>query len=238
LFYYLSLFKNQKNKILRKVIPVGNRQYLSLLVIILIIAGCNGVRSKKGAGLTAIPRFDSTCLFDGNTLAGWEVTNFGPQGPVYVSNGVIILGMGDGCTGITYKKEFPVIDYRVSLDAKRVSGNDFFCGLTFPVDGSPCTLIVGGWAGPVVGLSCINGSDASENETTRLMSFEQNRWYHISLKVTSDSINAWIDSSRVVTFAIDDKKLSIRPEVELSRPFGIASWKTTAALKNIRLEKL
>jgi len=33
-------------------------------------------------------------------------------------------------------------------------------------------------------------------------------------------------------------ELSIRPEVELSRPFGITSWYTTAELRNIRLEKI
>lgn len=35
-----------------------------------------------------------------------------------------------------------------------------------------------------------------------------------------------------------DDVLSIRPEVALSKPFGIASWYTTAALKDIRLERL
>ncbi len=214
------------------------KRYICLIFIILIFKGCGGNGSKKAVSVTALPRFDSTYLFDGKTLTAWEVTNFGPQGPVYVSNGAIILGMGDGCTGITYKRNFPVMDYKVSVDAKRVSGNDFFCGITFPVDGSPCTLIVGGWGGAVVGLSCINGRDASENETTRLMSFQRDRWYHVSLKVTADSIIACIDSSRVVSFAIDGRKLSIRPEVELSKPFGISSWKTTAALKNIRLERI
>jgi len=34
---------------------------------------------------------------------------------------------------------------------------------------------------------------------------------------------------------VGENHLSIRPEVELSRPFGIASWRTTAALKNIRI---
>jgi hypothetical protein len=143
--------------------------------------------------------------------------------------------MGDGCTGITWKKYFPASDYKISLDAMKVSGNDFFCGMTFPAGKSPCTLIVGGWGGSMVGLSSINGMDASENETTRIMSFLPDRWYHIKLRVTSDSILAWIDSMRVVSFAIDNKRLSVRPEVELSRPFGIASWKTTAALRYIRL---
>lgn len=172
-------------------------------------------------------------LFNGKDLEGWEITNFGPQGPVYVSGDAIILGMGDGCTGVTWKKNFPEVNYEVTLEAKRIDGNDFFCGITFPVEKSPCTLILGGWGGTTVGLSCINGKDASENETTRLRKFEENRWYDIRLRVTDDSIKAWIDRESVVDFAIEDKVLSIRPEVELSKPFGIASWRTTGAVKNI-----
>ena len=104
---------------------------------------------------------DSSFLFNGQNLNGWEITNFGPQGPVYVSGDAIILGMGDGCTGITWKGDFPVSGYEVTLEAKRVEGNDFFCGMTFPAGNMPCTFIVGGWGGTVVGLSSINGYDAS-----------------------------------------------------------------------------
>ena len=181
---------------------------------------------------------DSSSLFDGHTLDGWKITNFGPQGPVYISGGEIILGMGDGCTGITYTRVFPKMNYMVTLEARRVSGNDFFCGLTFPVGLDQCTLIVGGWGGTVVGLSSIDRRDASENETTRLMEFEKNHWYRICLIVKNDSIKAMIDNEIVVDFARENKKLSTRPEVELSKPFGIASWNTTAALKNIRVDKL
>jgi hypothetical protein len=35
-----------------------------------------------------------------------------------------------------------------------------------------------------------------------------------------------------------DRKISIRIEVEPSRPLGIASWSTKAALRNIRIRKL
>ena len=66
------------------------------------------------------------------------------------------------------------------------------------------------------------------------MQFDKNRWYHIRLTVTGKSINAWIDSLKVVDFTIGNRKLSIRPEVELSKPFGITSWNTTAALENIK----
>jgi hypothetical protein len=71
--------------------------------------------------------------------------------------------------------------------------------------------------------------------TTR--QFEKDRWYKIRLKVTGQTIQAWIDNEIVVDFTIDENLLSIRPEVELSKPFGIASWRTTAALRNIKLNK-
>jgi hypothetical protein len=179
---------------------------------------------------------DIISLFDGKTLNNWEKTDFGTQGSVYIDQGSIILGMGEGCTGITWKDDFPRINYEVALEAKRVEGYDFFCGMTFPVQDNPCTLIVGGWGGMVVGLSSIDGLDASENSTTFTRSFTKGRWYHIQLLVTTDSIQAWIDGKKVVNFEIGDHKLSIRPEVELSQPFGISSWYTTAALRNIQLK--
>lgn len=210
-----------------------------VLVLSLALIGCRGGQ-KESADKGVIPELsvDSTLIFNGTDLNGWEITNFGPQGPVYVSGDAIILGMGDGCTGVTWKKDFPLMNYKVSLEAKKVDGNDFFCGITFPVGESPCTFIVGGWGGTTVGLSSINGADASENETTTLQKFEKNVWYKICLIVKPDTIRALIDDKVVVDFAIGDKRLSIRPEVELSRPFGITSWNTTAALRKIRVERI
>jgi len=178
------------------------------------------------------------CLFDGKTLNGWEITDFGTQGPVTVEDGAIILGTGDGCTGVIYKREFPRINYEVTLEAQRVEGTDFFCGMTFPVRDEFCTLIVGGWGGTVVGLSSIDGLDASENSWSRMKTFKNGRWYHIRLRVTDQAITAWIDDYKIVDFPIEDHSLSVRSEVELSKPFGITSWKTTAALRKICLRKL
>ena len=177
-------------------------------------------------------------LFDGETFEGWEITQFGTQGPVDIFDGKIVLGMGDGLTGVTWTKEFSKINYEVSLEAMKISGNDFFCGITFPVNDEFCSFIVGGWGGPVVGLSTIDGIDASENSTKILKKLEKNIWYKIRLQVTSQKIEAWIDNEKVVDFAIEDHKLSIRPEVDLSIPFGIASWNTKAALRNIRVKEL
>jgi hypothetical protein len=211
----------------------------SLLCCLILLNGCSGRKPSPIKEPTIVNEIrDTSMLFDGKTLDGWEITNFGPQGPVYVSGGEIILGMGDGCTGITWKRAFPRTDYEVSLDAKRVAGNDFFCGLTFTAGKDPCTLIVGGWGGATVGLSSINGKDAAENETTTIRNFDKERWYHIRLVVTTEYIKSWIDSVKVVDFKIGGKKLSVRPEVELSRPFGITSWNTTAAIRNIHLERI
>ena len=225
------------------MIKQGGIIRLSVLLLVSLSLCCctarNSTRTDKKESIDEpILISDSSFLYDGKTLEGWEITNFGPQGPVYVSGGSIILGMGEGCTGITWKRGFPETDYRVTLEAKRVSGNDFFCGMTFPVGKESCSLIIGGWGGPVVGLSSIDRKDASENETTRLMQFESDYWYRICLTVTGDTIKAYIDDALVVDFVKGGRTLSIRPEVELSKPFGIASWNTTAALRNIRLEKL
>ncbi len=210
-----------------------------VLLLIILFTCCNaGPKEIREIHINSPAVGDITVNFDGTTRTGWEITNFGPQGPVSVSDDQIILGMGEGCTGITWKGDFPKVNYEVSLDAKRVEGNDFFCGMTFPAGKDPCSLIIGGWGGTIVGLSSINGLDASENNTRKLMKFEKNRWYHIRLAVTGDAIRAWIDSLMVVDFKIGSNKLSVRPEVELSKPFGITSWNTTAALRNIKVTSI
>lgn len=210
-----------------------------VLLGLLTLISCRG-RTTEQNNLIAVEsgQPDSTYIFNGRSLEGWEVTDFGPQGPVSVSGGEIILGIGDGCTGITSTRDIPEINYEVFLEARRKEGNDFFCGLTFPVGKDFCTFIAGGWGGTTVGLSCIDGKDASENETTSLHRFEKSRWYMIRLVVTGKKIEAWIDEEKVVDFETGGKKISVRPEVELSKPLGIASWNTTAGIRNIRLKRL
>jgi hypothetical protein len=174
-----------------------------------------------------------TSLFDGETLKGWEITRFGGEGRVRVQDGVILLPWGETLTGITYQLDFPRFNYEIMLEAKRVQGTDFFCGLTFPVQDSHCTLIVGGWGGTVIGLSSLDGLDASENETGLGKRLVENRWYRIRVRVTQDRIEAWLDEEQVVGVATKGRDVGIRPEVSLSRPLGVAAWQTTAALRNI-----
>jgi hypothetical protein len=177
-------------------------------------------------------------LFDGKTLDGWKATNFGGEGEVRVEEGRILLDFGEPITGLTYQGEFPVSDYEIRAQAMRTDGIDFFCGLTFPVGDTHCSFIAAGWAGSVVGLSCIDGRDASENETTKYMNFENHRWYRFRVRVTDDRIAAWIDDQQVIDLTIQGRKVSVRPEVELSTPLGIAAWQSRAALRELEYCRL
>jgi hypothetical protein len=177
-------------------------------------------------------------LFDGNSLGHWKPTSFGGEGDVTVEGGEIRLAQGNDLTGITWTGEVVRTSYEIELQAKRVSGGDFFCGLTFPVGDAYCSFIVGGWAGAVSGLSSLDGLDASENETTRVRDFAQGRWYTVRVRVTADRIQAWIDDESFADVKTTGRRISIRPEVQDSRPLGIASWRTRAALRAIRLRTL
>jgi hypothetical protein len=177
-------------------------------------------------------------LFDGKALGQWKSTPFGGEGEVRVEDGAIVLERGNDLTGVTWAGPLERIGYEIGVEARRVAGNDFFCGLTFPVGQASCSFIVGGWGGAVTGLSSLDGLDASENETTTVKNFEDQRWYAIRVRVTADRIQTWIDEAVWVDVKTSGRRIGIRPEVEASRPLGIASWRTTAALRNIRLRKV
>ncbi len=177
-------------------------------------------------------------LFDGKSLDGWKLTNFGGEGDVEVKDGKILMEFGSSLTGITYTKDFPKTNYEVSLEAMRIDGNDFFCGMTFPVADSHCSFILGGWGGAVVGLSSIDDRDASENDTTQYYKFDSDKWYKIRLRVTPEKIEAWIDGKVWVDQDIVGKKISTRNEVDLSKPFGISCYETRTGLRHLKLREL
>ena len=180
-------------------------------------------------------------LFDGKSLKNWriaKINDFESHGKVYVKDGAVVLEKGKPASGIVYTGKPPRMNYQLSLDAKRIAGSDFFCGLTFPVNKSYCTLIIGGWGGGSTGLSNVDEASAIDNETTGYTEFKQNQWYNIRLRVTEKKIEAWIDKEQIVELDSGDRKFSIWWEQEPARPLGIATWNTTAALRNIRLQEL
>lgn len=177
-------------------------------------------------------------LFDGRSLGQWQNTEFPGHGDVRIEEGNLILGYGEELSGVHWKGPVLRKDYELTLEAKRVDGHDFFCGLTFPVGAESCSLIVGGWGGGLIGLSSINSFDASENETSTYRDLKDNQWYKIRVRVSPERIEAWIDDDRVVNVEREDRTFSVRLELEYSVPLGIASWRTTAAIRNIEVRSL
>lgn len=189
-------------------------------------------------------------LFDGKSLAGWKVTDFAGHGEITInpkfkgpadtnSAPALIIEMGAILSGVTWTNDPPKGEYELTLDAMKLDGSDFFCALTFPAADSHCSLIVGGWGGSVVGISSVDGMDASENETSKFLSFDKNRWYRISLRVTKAKIEAWIDTDKVIDLVTTDRRISIRAgEIELAEPFGLSVYQTKAAYRNFKIRSL
>jgi len=176
-------------------------------------------------------------LFDGKTLGGWKTTDFAGHGAVEVKEGNLVLEMGATLTGVNLANTngLPQWDYELAVDAMKVDGQDFFCGLTFVVGESCCTFIVGGWGGGVVGISSIDGGDASMNETTKFKGFESKQWYRIRVRVTHARIEAWIGKEKMADVKLEGRRISMRPgEIELNQPFGLATYQTTGAYRNIQ----
>ncbi|MCP4644887.1 MAG: hypothetical protein GY851_30885 [bacterium] len=178
---------------------------------------------------------DELVSADEKTLETWKITPFAGTEGVFKLGDVIYLEQGNDMTGVNWTGTFPRMNYEIALDAMRVDGDDFFCGLTFPVGEDPCTLVVGGWAGTVVGLSCLDYADAYNNETCRVVEFEKAKWYRIRLRVEPERIQAWIDGKQIVDVGIKDRIINVRSEVELSRPLGISTWRTTGAFRDFAI---
>lgn len=178
-------------------------------------------------------------LFDGKSLQGWRETPFSNRGAVRVENGAVFLDAGSPFTGITWTGAFPKNNYEISFEAQRVKGGDFFASLTFPYDDSFGTFVTGGWGGDIIGISSIDGWDASDNETRAYFTFEPGRWYAFRLRVANGSIEAWIDGKRVVNVEIGGRSVGLRyGEIKLSAPLGFASYNTTGALRKLEYKKL
>ncbi|MCS7303758.1 MAG: DUF1080 domain-containing protein [Thermoguttaceae bacterium] len=177
-------------------------------------------------------------LFDGKTLKGWKTPEFGGEGKVEVKDGQIILHAGQTMTGIVYEGKVPTTNYELELEGKRISGSDFFATTTFPVGDSHVSFVTGGWGGTVIGISCVDWRDASDNPTSAFREFKNNQWYKFRIRVTDARIQVWIDGDLVVDLPRKGYKFSTRAECDPCRPLGIASWCTTGAVRNIRIRQL
>ena len=224
------------------------RRWIVALAVVVSLGGPALVAADSGApARPAAAPHPGQSLFDGETLAGWKSSAFDSQAAVKVEHpfrdgsGAIVLEKSSFLSGITWMngKDLPRMNYEISLEAMKLEGNDFFCGLTFPVGESAVTFVVGGWGGMVTGISCIDNSDASDNETSTAREYKPNRWYRIRVRVTPAKLEAWIDDEQVVDFETTGRRLDLRfGDISHSLPLGIAAYETRAALREIWLRRL
>jgi hypothetical protein len=181
-------------------------------------------------------------LFDGKTLKNWKSSDFGADGPVEVEDGTLVVRAGSTLSGVTWTgPKLPTTDYQLDFDAKKLDGSDFFVGVTFPVNDTFASLVLGGWGGSTTGISSINGDDAANNETSSARDFKRGQWYHVTLKVTRDKIQAFLDNDKenpVVDLELEGKKLDTRIDIDAAKPFGLSTYQTSAAYKNLVIKKL
>ena len=64
--------------------------------------------------------------------------------------------------------------------------------------------------------------------------FENGRDYHVLLQVRSDHLTVQLDGQPLLHASLAGRRLSLRPEVELSTPLGIASFATRARVRTLR----
>lgn len=178
-------------------------------------------------------------LFDGKTLEGWKSSPFVGEGKVFVRGGLIVMEKGEKLTGVTFTKgDFPKRDYEVEIVARKLEGNDFFATTTFPVGDQFASLVVGGWGGTLVGISSVNGADASENGFSKNKEFEARKWYTIKVRVGQKRIQTQIDKEQFHDLDTSDARLSVRFEVQPSRPFGVSTYDTLGEIQSVRVRPL
>ncbi len=168
----------------------------------------------------------------------WVVSQFGGDGPVVIKDQLITMGLGDPLTGIRWEAELPKENYEVELEARRREGFDFFCALTFPVGKKHVSFILGGWGGGVVGISSVDGFDASENETTSFRNFKTDRWYKVRARVDANQIQCWIDDKPAAEQIRKGHEFDIRYEMDQCVPLGVAAFQCKSEVRNIRIRKL
>lgn len=176
-------------------------------------------------------------------VGSWEKVVFGGEGEVHIAKTdkggeVIDMLAGDPLTGIRWSGEFPKENYELKLQARRLEGFDFFAAVTFPVGREHCSFVLGGWGGGLVGISSIDGNDASTNQTTQYKEFETNKWYTIRIRVDDKAVRCWIDEDEYAVIPRGENKLSIRFEMDPCLPMGIANYMTRSELRNISMRRI
>jgi hypothetical protein len=196
----------------------------------------------------------------------WKACQFGGEGDVTIKDGVIKLEFGDPLTGVRWEgvfegdkpddgepksknprqlkvnteqaKPLPRDNYELRWECRRDKGWDFVCAFTFPVADSHASLVMGGWGGGITGISSIDGRDASDNETTKFISFDDQQWYNARVRVETEKITVWVDEKQLFDHPRKGHAFDIRFEMDLCTPLGIANYQCESQIRKIQIRRL
>ena len=203
-----------------------------------------GVALAGMLGVCAAGAGEPVSLFNGKDLSGWKVAAFDGGGAVTVlADGAVSCGRGDPMSGIAYTNPVPTMSYELRLEVMRVEGSDFFVGLTIPVEENFCTVIIGGWGGGLCGVSSVNYMDASESPWSRGVSFEDNRWHTLRVRVMPNVLQVFLDEKKTYHARIEYEKstqFSLRSgsDIDKTKPLGLATYQTHAQWRNFTLTRI
>ena len=194
------------------------------------------------------------------SLAGrWKACQFGGEGDVTIKGGVIKMEYGDPITGIRWEGPFegdkeksdenktadnpkaqslPRDNYEIRWECRRDRGYDFMCAFTFPVADKHASLVMGGWGGGITGISSIDGQDASDNDTTMFLAFDNDKWYGARVRVDQEEITVWVDGTELFAQPRKDYDFDIRFEMDPCTPMGIANFECDSQIRNIQIRRL
>ena len=238
--------------------PAGRPARAALgAIVVAVSAACVGRSSSSTEGPTAPPEVAQNpvevdeqglatvadaewrVLFDGADLGEWRTGVYGDPPDYEVTDDGVVLPQTAWLSGMTYDGDVPRTPYRLEVEATRRYGSDFFLGVTFPVRDSHLTLVLGGWGGAVSGLSCIDGKDASDNDTRTSRYFPNGKRQTVVIDVADDRIVATVNGEGVVDRALAAaEELSLRTEVIESRPLGLAAFATSTTVHSVRVRPL
>lgn len=203
----------------------------AVLCLLFLLTHCNP--SRRAEWHLLAPEFASL----------WEAAGISEEGTVQIQHGEISLPPGQPMTGARFAAwdaaDLPRTRYIIEYQAMRVAGNDFFGTMTFPVEDAHLSLVVGGWGGTLVGISCLDDMDANENTTRGNAHFENHRWYQVRIEVRSDVLRVWIDRRLFVNVSLKGRTLGLRAgDIEKCVPFGFASYATQARVREVVVRRL